>query len=102
MNGTILLLTELTILYVLILALRQAPEIHTNQLTHARLLHRYAINYIYRAHRRFIMCHNDELGVLTEFTDHIGKLSHVRIIQRRIHLIEYTEWCGFYQIDSKQ
>ena len=44
----------------LILVLKTS-EIHRNQSTHSRLLHRYSIYNIHRTHGHFIVGYNDEL-----------------------------------------
>src|SRR6185295_13373658 len=73
----------------LILTLRQTSEIDADQFTDSRLLHRYPIYYINRAHRCFIMGNNDELRIFAELADHVGELSHICIVQGCIYFIQY-------------
>ncbi len=84
------------------LILIKISKIHRNQFTYPGLLHGNTINYIYSTHGGFVVRYNNELGVLAELPDHVGELSHVGIIQRRIHLIQDTERGWFNQVDRKQ
>src|SRR5580704_11622623 len=68
----------------------QPPEIHRHQLAHPRLLHRHPIDHVHAVHRHLIMRNDNELGVLAELPDHIRELPDIRIIERRIHLIQDT------------
>jgi hypothetical protein len=70
----------------------QTPEINRHQFAYTRFLHGYSVNDINSTHGCFIVCNNNELGIVTEFADHVGELANIGIIQRRIHLIENTEW----------
>ena len=47
------------------------------------------------------MRYNDELALIAELPDHIRELAYVRIIERRIHFVQYTERRWLDQIDSK-
>ena len=84
------------------LVFAQTPKIHTHQLTHPGFLHRYTINNIHGTHRHFIVRYDDELRIVAELADHIGKLAYVGIIERRIHLVEYTEWGRLNQVNREQ
>src|SRR5215204_4146636 len=48
------------------------------------------------------MGNDNELRVLTELADHLGKLSYVGIIKWCVHLVEDTEGCRLDQVDGKQ
>src|SRR5678815_5388748 len=76
-------------------ALIQTPEINRHQLTYTRFLHGYSVNNINSTHGGFIVCNNNELGIITEFADHVGELANIRIIQRSIYFVENTEWSRF-------
>src|SRR5688500_16629371 len=84
------------------LGLIQIPEVNAHQLTHPGFLHGYPIDYIHSTHRHFIVGYDDELRVAAELPDHIGELANVCIIQRSVYLIEDTEWCRLYKINSKK
>ena len=77
----------------------KATEIDRYQFAHARLLHGYTIDHVNSVHGHFIMGNDDKLAILAELADHVSELANVRIIKRRIHLIEYTEGCRFDKVN---
>lgn len=80
----------------------QTPEIHRHQFTDPRLLHRHTIDHIHGRHCLLVVGHDDELGVIRELTNHVGELTHVRIIQWRVHFVQNAKGRGLNQIDSKK
>src|SRR4030095_5627583 len=79
----------------------QSPEINRHQSAHTRFLHRNTIDDIHSTHRHFIVGNDDKLGILTELANHIGEFPNIRIIERRIHLVEYTERRGFNKVNCE-
>ncbi len=80
----------------------KAAEIDRYQFAHARLLHGYTIDHVNSVHGHLIMRNDDKLAILAELADHVSELANIRIIKRRIHLIQNTEWCRLDQVDGKQ
>jgi hypothetical protein len=80
----------------------KAPEIDGHEFTYARFLHGYAIDHIHRTHGLFVVRYDDELRVVAELLDHLREFANVRIIQRRINLIEDTERRRFDEVDREQ
>ena len=48
------------------------------------------------------MGNNNELRILAELANHLGKLAHVGIVEGRIHLVENAERRGLNQVNGKQ
>ena len=80
----------------------QTPEIHWYQFTHARFLHGHTIYHIHGCHCLLVVCNYDKLRIVGEFADHLCEFAYVGVIQWGIHLIQYAEWCGLYQVYGKQ
>ena len=86
----------------MVFKLIQTSKIHWHQFTYPRLLHSHPIDYIHRAHGHFIMGDYNELGIFAELPNHVGKLTHIRIIQGCVYFIQYAKWGWFNQVDRKQ
>src|SRR5665213_1967845 len=80
----------------------ERPKVDRNQFAYACLLHSDAVNNIHAAHGHFVVGHDDELGIIAELADHIGKLAHVGIVQRGVHLIQNTKRCRLDQVDGEK
>ena len=80
----------------------KVPEVNRNQFAYSWFLHGNTVDNVHSAHGHFVVGHNDELWIFAEPADHIGELTYVGIIQRRIYLIQNTKGRWFNKINCKQ
>lgn len=78
------------------------PKIHGHQLRHTLFHHCYAIHHIRFGHRGFVVGDDYELRILGEGADDFAEFANVSIVQRRINLIENTEWRWLEQVNTEK
>src|SRR5207237_2664871 len=69
---------------------------------YARLLHRDAVHGVGGLHGSWVVRDDDELRLFLEFRQEAHVAAHVRIIQRRVHLVEQAERARLGEEDGKE
>ena len=69
-------------------------HIHSNDPRDTMLLHRHTDQLLRHFHRALVMRNEQELRLSRHALDHGAEALGVRVIQRRVHLIEKAERCG--------
>src|SRR5438876_8780315 len=96
--------TATTEIYTLSLhdALPILAQSHAHDGGHAGLLHRDAVDRVRGLHGAGVVRDDDELRLILEFGEQPHVAAYVRVVERRVHLVEQTERAGFRQEDREQ
>ena len=79
-----------------------AVEAHGNQPRDAALLHRDPVYRPGGGHRALVVRNHEELRVARELFEHVGVPAYVRVVERRVELVEHAERAGLYHVDCEQ
>src|SRR5688500_18952337 len=77
-------------------------EFYTHNLADTVLLHRHTIKHIGHANRALVMGNNDELRVGKKTLQHTNETGDVRLIQRRIQLVQNTEGTWLHLVNREE
>ena len=80
--------------YGLFLHFHSDVDIHRHDARDTRFGHGHADQLLRHFHGDLIVCDEQKLGVLRHFLDQLAIAFGIRIVQRRVHLVQQTKWCG--------
>ena len=77
-------------------------EAHRDGLRDAALLHRHAIDRAGRRDGALVVRDDDELGLADELPEEVREAADVRLVQRRVQLVEQAERRGLDHVEREQ